>query len=53
MFCCKILEIERVPRFPQSMILEGGSIHVDGEGKICTVYIDDYMEIVCFFLLFA
>lgn len=33
MFCCKILEIERVPRFPQCMILEGGSIHVDGEGK--------------------
>ncbi|XP_034672987.1 agmatine deiminase [Vitis riparia] len=32
----KILEIERVPRFPQSMILEGGSIHVDGEGTCLT-----------------
>ncbi|GAB4826374.1 hypothetical protein Ancab_009239 [Ancistrocladus abbreviatus] len=28
----KILEIERVSRFPHTMILEGGSIHVDGEG---------------------
>lgn len=28
----QILEIERVPRFSHSMILEGGSIHVDGEG---------------------
>ncbi|WMV58039.1 hypothetical protein MTR67_051424 [Solanum verrucosum] len=28
----KILAIEKLPRFPQSMILEGGSIHVDGEG---------------------
>ncbi|KAI8025392.1 Agmatine deiminase [Camellia lanceoleosa] len=27
----KILEVERVPRFPHSMILEGGAIHVDGE----------------------
>lgn len=25
--------MERVPRFPQSIILEGGSIHVDGEGN--------------------
>lgn len=32
----KILDIERVPRFPQSMILEGGSIHVDGEGTCLT-----------------
>ncbi|EPS63668.1 hypothetical protein M569_11111, partial [Genlisea aurea] len=31
----KILEIEKVPRFPHSMILEGGSIHVDGEGGTC------------------
>lgn len=22
-----------LPRFPHEMILEGGSIHVDGEGK--------------------
>ncbi|XP_028120829.1 agmatine deiminase-like isoform X6 [Camellia sinensis] len=28
----KILEVERVPRFPHSTILEGGAIHVDGEG---------------------
>ncbi|KAL7097132.1 hypothetical protein ACP275_10G124100 [Erythranthe tilingii] len=32
----KILEIEKVPRFPHSMILEGGSIHVDGEGTCLT-----------------
>lgn len=32
----KILEIERLPRFPHSMILEGGSIHVDGEGTCLT-----------------
>eukprot|EP00850_Spirogloea_muscicola_P008718 SM000047S16857 [mRNA] locus=s47:320532:324117:- [translate_table: standard] len=30
----KILDMERLPRFPQSMILEGGSIHVDGEGTL-------------------
>jgi agmatine deiminase len=28
----KILALERIPRFQHSMILEGGSIHVDGEG---------------------
>ncbi|CAK9138273.1 unnamed protein product [Ilex paraguariensis] len=32
----KILGIERLPRFPQSMVLEGGSIHVDGEGTCLT-----------------
>ncbi|KAL6177940.1 hypothetical protein ACLB2K_049461 [Fragaria x ananassa] len=32
----KILAIEKVPRFPHSMILEGGSIHVDGEGTCLT-----------------
>lgn len=32
----KILEIEKLPRFPHSMILEGGSIHVDGEGTCLT-----------------
>ncbi|KAJ8772217.1 hypothetical protein K2173_027394 [Erythroxylum novogranatense] len=32
----KILEIEKVPRFYNSMILEGGSIHVDGEGTCLT-----------------
>jgi agmatine deiminase len=29
----KILEIEKLPRFPHPMIMEGGSIHVDGEGQ--------------------
>ena len=28
----QILAVERIPRFQHSMILEGGSIHVDGEG---------------------
>ncbi|CAI9113407.1 OLC1v1014004C1 [Oldenlandia corymbosa var. corymbosa] len=32
----KILELERLPRFPHSLILEGGSIHVDGEGSCLT-----------------
>lgn len=32
----KILGVERLPRFPHSMILEGGSIHVDGEGTCLT-----------------
>ncbi|XP_047971029.1 agmatine deiminase-like [Salvia hispanica] len=32
----KVLEIENVPRFSHSMILEGGSIHVDGEGTCLT-----------------
>lgn len=32
----KILEIEKLPRFSHSMILEGGSIHVDGEGTCLT-----------------
>ncbi|TXG51560.1 hypothetical protein EZV62_024084 [Acer yangbiense] len=32
----KILGIERLPRFSHSMILEGGSIHVDGEGTCLT-----------------
>ncbi|KAH7433430.1 hypothetical protein KP509_07G069200 [Ceratopteris richardii] len=32
----KILDIEKVPRFPQTLILEGGSIHVDGEGTCIT-----------------
>ncbi|KAK9198835.1 hypothetical protein WN944_014021 [Citrus x changshan-huyou] len=30
----KILSTERLPRFPHSMVLEGGSIHVDGEEYI-------------------
>ncbi|CAA2994831.1 agmatine deiminase [Olea europaea subsp. europaea] len=32
----KVLAIEKLPRFPQSLILEGGSIHVDGEGTCLT-----------------
>lgn len=32
----KILDIEKVPRFFQSLVLEGGSIHVDGEGTCIT-----------------
>ncbi|WOK92041.1 hypothetical protein Cni_G00732 [Canna indica] len=32
----KILEIEKLPRFPHRMVLEGGSIHVDGEGTCIT-----------------
>ena len=53
MFCCKILDIEKVPRFPQSMILEGGSIHVDGEGKYVVFTLMNHMEIVCVFLMFT
>lgn len=32
----KVLEIEGIPRFSHSMVLEGGSIHVDGEGTCLT-----------------
>ncbi|XP_072992620.1 agmatine deiminase-like [Typha latifolia] len=32
----KILELERHTRFPHHIILEGGSIHVDGEGTCIT-----------------
>ncbi|KAK3144528.1 hypothetical protein QOZ80_4AG0314280 [Eleusine coracana subsp. coracana] len=32
----KIVQIEKIPRFPHNMILEGGSIHVDGEGTCIT-----------------
>lgn len=28
------MDAERVPQFPQKMVLEGGSIHVDGEGIV-------------------
>jgi agmatine deiminase len=32
----RILEIERAPRYRASFILEGGAIHVDGEGTLLT-----------------
>jgi agmatine deiminase len=30
----KVLEIERADRYPAPIVLEGGSIHVDGEGTV-------------------
>ncbi|HEY9215752.1 MAG TPA: agmatine deiminase, partial [Ancylobacter sp.] len=32
----KVLEIERAPRYVAPLILEGGSIHVDGKGTLLT-----------------
>jgi agmatine deiminase len=32
----KVLEIERIPRYKAPLVLEGGSIHVDGEGTCIT-----------------
>lgn len=32
----KVLEIERAPRYRAPLVLEGGSIHVDGEGTCIT-----------------
>ena len=32
----KVLEIERIDRYKANMVLEGGSIHVDGEGTLLT-----------------
>jgi agmatine deiminase len=32
----KVLEIERADRYPAPIVLEGGSIHVDGEGTVLT-----------------
>lgn len=32
----KVLEIERIPRYRAPFVLEGGSIHVDGEGTCLT-----------------
>jgi agmatine deiminase len=32
----KVLEIERLPRYKAPLVLEGGSIHVDGQGTLLT-----------------
>jgi agmatine deiminase len=32
----KVLEVERSPRYRAPLVLEGGSIHVDGEGTVLT-----------------
>ncbi|KAM0881325.1 hypothetical protein ACQ4PT_033014 [Festuca glaucescens] len=44
----KILEIERIPRFPHKMVLEGGSIHVDGEGTCCII-VGQMVSVFCYF----
>jgi agmatine deiminase len=36
MVACKVAEIERVDRYKAPFVLEGGSIHVDGEGTLIT-----------------
>jgi agmatine deiminase len=35
-FAAKVLEIERADRYRAPIVLEGGSIHVDGEGTVLT-----------------
>ncbi len=32
----KILDVERVQRYKSNVVMEGGSIHVDGEGTLIT-----------------
>lgn len=36
MVAAKVMEIERVDRYRAPLVLEGGSIHVDGEGTLIT-----------------
>lgn len=36
LIAAKMLEIERAPRYAAPLVLEGGSIHVDGEGTVLT-----------------
>lgn len=36
MIAAKMLEAERAPRYAAPLVLEGGSIHVDGEGTVLT-----------------
>ncbi|GJN27335.1 hypothetical protein PR202_gb15350 [Eleusine coracana subsp. coracana] len=43
----KIVEIEKIPRFPHKMVLEGGSIHVDGEGDDDT---NGHVDNLCCFI---
>ncbi|CAL5360899.1 unnamed protein product [Camellia sinensis] len=46
----KILEVERVPRFPHSTILEGGAIHVDGEDLGCDDDTNGHIDNLCCFV---
>ncbi|GLK85439.1 agmatine deiminase [Ancylobacter defluvii] len=36
LIAAKVLETERAPRYAPPLVLEGGSIHVDGEGTLLT-----------------
>lgn len=36
LLAAKVLEVERAPRYRAPLVLEGGSIHVDGEGTVLT-----------------
>ncbi|QIB34052.1 agmatine deiminase [Ancylobacter pratisalsi] len=36
LIAAKMLEVERTPRYAAPLVLEGGSIHVDGEGTVLT-----------------